>query len=61
MLKLHDIGQAVTGLQRLLGMPATAVFDEATQLAVSDAQRRFGLVVDGIAGPKTMEALTRGS
>lgn len=60
MLKLHDIGQAVTGLQRLLGVPATAVYDEATQLAVSDAQRRFGLVVDGIAGPKTMEALTRG-
>lgn len=32
-------------------------FGDATAAAVMEAQRKFGLVVDGVAGPKTMTAL----
>lgn len=65
MLKLGDIGAPVRNLQILLNSEGAALvvdgrFGTATLVAVMDAQRRFGLVVDGIAGPKTIATLRAG-
>lgn len=65
ILRPGDIGAEVRELQRLLavrGFPApdTGAYDAPTTAAVRAAQARFGLVVDGIAGPKTMQALRTG-
>ncbi|REE92644.1 N-acetylmuramidase domain-containing protein [Cupriavidus plantarum] len=62
ILRRGDIGAAVRELQRLLRvrgakLEQTAAFDADTYSAVWAAQTRYGLVVDGIAGPKTMLAL----
>jgi hypothetical protein len=62
MLKFDDHGADVEQLQRQLaraGYPVavTHVFDEATQAAVKALQAVRQLVVDGIAGPKTLIAL----
>lgn len=64
-LRLHDIGDDVGLLQRRLtraGYPLTVmhVFDDATERAVMALQTKTGLVVDGIAGPKTQSALATG-
>jgi hypothetical protein len=60
--KIGDVGEQVALLQRRLiraGYPVevTHIFDNATQKAVMALQRVAGLVVDGIAGPKTFVAL----
>jgi hypothetical protein len=60
--KFGDVGDGVALLQRRLvragyQVAVTHIFDKATQAAVMAAQRCFGLVVDGIAGPKTFVAL----
>lgn len=62
ILKKGTRGEEVALLQRRLtrcGQPAevTHVFDDATEAAVMAVQRAAGLVVDGIAGPKTFVAL----
>jgi hypothetical protein len=62
MTKLGDVGEGVALLQRRLvragyALDVTHVFDEATQKAVMALQRTAGLVVDGIAGPKTFVAV----
>jgi hypothetical protein len=62
VLKPGAIGQAVSDLQTQLraagfDAPATSVYDDATQAAVSDLQRARGLVVDGFFGPKSRAAL----
>lgn len=62
MLKKGAIGTAVATLQRLLqsaGFKITADshFGDATETALIAFQRRAGLVADGIAGTKTLEAL----
>jgi hypothetical protein len=50
-------GLSVAGIQRALGVPATGRYDAATRAAVRAFQRRSGLTVDGIVGPKTRRAL----
>ncbi|RQS60410.1 N-acetylmuramidase family protein [Burkholderia sp. Bp8986] len=64
-LRLNAIGDDVGLLQRRLiraGYPLTVthVFDDATERAVQALQTKVGLVVDGIAGPKTQSALATG-
>jgi len=59
------IGAEVHELQRLLiansfNAPDSCVFCADTAAAVRAVQKRFGLVVDGIAGPKTLAALQAG-
>ncbi len=62
LCKIGAKGDGVALLQRRLAragypVPMTHVFDEATERAVMAAQAAAGLVVDGIAGPKTFTAL----
>jgi hypothetical protein len=62
-LRKGDIGDAVALLQKRLTRAGFAVgeshiYDDTTEAAVMALQRARGLVVDGIAGPKTMIALT---
>jgi hypothetical protein len=62
LCKFGDKGDGVALLQRRLvragyPLPITHVFDAATERSLMAAQSVFGLVVDGIAGPKTFAAL----
>ncbi|CAE6784806.1 hypothetical protein R69658_04245 [Paraburkholderia aspalathi] len=62
ILRYGDVGDDVALLQKRLTragypIPETHVFDHATESAVMTLQRDRGLVIDGIAGPKTMIAL----
>jgi hypothetical protein len=62
LLRKGDIGVEVALLQKRLtraGFPVaeTHVFDHDTESAVMALQKARGLVIDGIAGPKTMIAL----
>lgn len=62
MLKKGDKGEAVKGLQLLLikagaYLVADGIFGEGTEKAVAQFQRESKLIADGIAGPKTMQAL----
>ncbi|GAB5098704.1 N-acetylmuramidase domain-containing protein [Caballeronia sp. HLA56] len=65
ILRFGAVGDEVALLQhRLLRagfeLTVTHVFDEATEAAVKKVQDDAGLVVDGIAGPKTLLALATG-
>jgi len=66
ILRLNDIGAAVANLQRRLyaagytKVKETHIYDEATQAAVLQVQKRAKLVADGIYGPKT-EAWLKGA
>ena len=60
--RIGDQGDEVALLQRNLNragyaVDVTHVFDEQTEAAVMALQRAAGLVVDGIAGPKTRAAM----
>lgn len=62
LCKFGDKGDGVAVLQKRLNragyeVPVTHDFDLATERALMAAQSVFGLVVDGIAGPKTFAAL----
>lgn len=62
IIKLFDHGDDVAKLQRDLvragyQVEITHIYDDETQSAVMAVQRASGLVVDGIAGPKTRTAL----
>lgn len=62
IIKKGDHGSAVQELQRkLISQGAKLVVDgwfgDATEVAVAQLQRRAGLVIDGIVGPKTQEEL----
>lgn len=62
ILRRGKVGAEVRELQRLLRtrgaqIELTAEYDDATLAAVVAAQTRYGLVVDGKAGPKTLLAL----
>src|SRR5690606_2055053 len=62
-LRRGDKGTAVWDLQQQLKRagfdpgPIDGVFGAKTEAAVKAAQKAYGLVVDGIAGPKTYQAL----
>lgn len=63
-LKLGSIGDSVKELERLLAaqgykVKEDAIFEADTERAVKAWQRRTGLVVDGLAGPKTLDTLRR--
>jgi len=63
-LKPGDVGLAVGDLQARLraagfDAPQTSVYDEATSAAVRALQRAWGLVEDGLYGPKSAAALQR--
>ncbi|WP_250466120.1 MULTISPECIES: N-acetylmuramidase family protein [unclassified Caballeronia] len=65
ILRFGSMGDEVALLQhRLLRagfeLAVTHVFDESTETAVKKVQADAGLVVDGIAGPKTMLTLATG-
>ena len=51
--------QAVRGLNLLLGLGNYQTFTANTKAAVKAFQKLKGLKVDGIAGPKTFEALVK--
>lgn len=62
ILRYGDTGDDVALLQRRLAragypVPETHIFDHETESAVMTLQRDRGLVIDGIAGPKTLIAL----
>lgn len=62
LCKMGDKGDGVALLQRRLTragypVPVNNLFDLATERAVMALQKAFGLVIDGIAGPKTFAAL----
>ena len=46
-------------VQRAVGVAADGTFDAATEAAVRECQRRHGLVLDGIVGPRTWAALAK--
>lgn len=61
-LKFGSTGSAVLQLQKALNthgasLIADAWFGKSTEAAVAAFQRSVGLVVDGVAGPKTISAL----
>jgi len=63
-LKLGDTGARVEALRTRLAaedpavsLQGPAVLDEALQLAVKRAQKRFGLLPDAVLGPRTLAAL----
>lgn len=65
MLMLGSKGQAVRDLQAALNRSGAELyvdgdFGPVTEAAVIEFQRRAGLVVDGIAGSKTQQALAGG-
>lgn len=51
------IGPKVITLRQKLRIADASVFDGITEAAVRDFQRKYGLVPDGIVGPKTWAAL----
>jgi murein DD-endopeptidase MepM/ murein hydrolase activator NlpD len=55
--KLGSRGDAVSEIQRQLGVPVDGHFGPVTQAAVTDFQSRNGLDVDGVVGPATWTAL----
>ena len=64
MLRNGSTGEAVRDLQQTLsaiGYPLAAdgVFGNATEAAVQAFQRDHGLSVDGIAGPRTLDAVAK--
>jgi N-acetyl-anhydromuramyl-L-alanine amidase AmpD len=56
-LRRGDTGDLVNTLQAKVSVPASGVFDAATEAAVRAFQRQAGMVADGIVGPKTWAAL----
>src|SRR4028119_1569015 len=64
-LRQGDSGAAVSELQQLLNakginITVDGVFGNATRTAVVQFQQQNGLVVDGIVGTQTWQALRRG-
>lgn len=60
VLKRGSKGAAVADVQRLLKITADGDYGASTEKAVIAFQRKAGLVVDGAAGPRTLDALRAG-
>jgi len=58
-MKIGDRGEDVEQLQIKFGIKPTGFFYKMTQSAVRVFQRKNGLQVDGIVGPKTLKALNK--
>lgn len=58
-LKRGSKGDAVSDLQKKLGITADGKFGPGTEKAVKDFQEKNGLKVDGIVGPETLKALDK--
>jgi peptidoglycan LD-endopeptidase CwlK len=56
-LKLGSKGKDVERIQRALKIKVDGIFGKQTEVAVKAYQKRKGLVVDGIVGPKTWNML----
>jgi N-acetylmuramoyl-L-alanine amidase len=62
-LYINSTGDDVVALKKMLTVkgiyngPIDASFTQSTKTAVEDFQRRVGLIVDGVVGPKTARAL----
>lgn len=56
-LKLGSKGKDVERIQRALKVKVDGIFGKQTEAAVKAYQKRKGLVVDGIVGPKTWNML----
>ncbi len=56
-LKVGSRGAWVKALQYKLGVPADGIYGPKTESAVRRAQKSKKLIVDGIAGPRTLKAL----
>jgi lysozyme len=56
-LRFGDLGQEVKRLQRAVGTSADGDFGRQTLKAVEEYQKEAGLVVDGLAGLKTLDSL----
>lgn len=59
VLRLGDTGAQVAAVQRVLGVPMTGVFDEATRQAVKRAQARAGLASTGVVASRTWSLFDR--
>jgi peptidoglycan hydrolase-like protein with peptidoglycan-binding domain len=59
-LSLGSRGQAVSDVQRALGVEPTGYFGSVTVRRVREFQSNNGLRVDGVVGPETRSALLRG-
>lgn len=59
-IRKGDKGEAVSALQRALGVQADGIFGTGTEAAVRAFQKAHGLTADGIVGPKTWAALGTG-
>ncbi len=57
LIMLGAAGNDVAYLQRMLGISATGVFDETTENAVIEFQKRYGLAPDGRVGVYTWRQL----
>lgn len=58
-LRFGSRGQAVTDVQRALGVQPTGYYGETTTRVVREFQSRNNLRVDGIVGPQTRNAIFR--
>ena len=59
-LTLGDTGRAVQLWRRLLGLEGGVSFDALCYMRTTEFQAKKGLVVDGIVGPKTWDAMIAG-
>jgi N-acetylmuramoyl-L-alanine amidase/Putative peptidoglycan binding domain len=53
-------GEPVKDIQSKVAVPASGIFDGATEAAVRQFQRDNGLIPDGIVGPRTWATITAG-
>ena len=57
ILKIGSRGKEVKELQEFLGVQADGIFGKGTDTAVRNWQQNQGLIVDGIVGPATWDAM----
>ena len=57
ILKIGSRGKEVKELQEFLGVQTDGIFGKGTDTAVRNWQQIQGLIVDGIVGPATWDAM----